>query len=358
MDSSSMLTRRTFLRRSLAWSAIASLASTEAFSAAPKMGPDRSAAHALIVGDWGWDGDGGREGLRNGANFAAQSQVARGMGRYAASHQLKTDALFLLGDNWYGDLPDGAKSERWRTQFEEMYPANVFSGPAYAMLGNHDYQFLPATVNKVEAELEYARGGTDAAGNKSRWTMPSRWYAFDFPQRAPLVHCVVLDSNMPFADGRPRHDVSFTLTPQQQAEQLQWLEVELAKPRTAPFLIVMAHHPVYSNGPHGDHPVLVRDWAPLFAKAKVDFYLAGHDHDLQVLQLEGQPTTHVLSGGGGADLYVLKREDEDRGPYAQEVHGFSHLSVTSKELQVRHLDASGRLLFTVAKSPGGALRVL
>jgi hypothetical protein len=39
------------------------------------------------------------------------------------------------------------------------------------------------------------------------------------------------------------------------AERLAWFEEQLQKPRTTPFL---AHHPVYSNGPHGDHLVLAR----------------------------------------------------------------------------------------------------
>ena len=338
----------------MAWSAMASLGMQGTFAAEVP----RDAAHALVIGDWGWDLKLNPGDIRTESKYGAQSQVAGGMRRYAAAHHLKPDALFLLGDNWYGDLPGGVQSSRWKDQFEELYPANLYPGPAYAMLGNHDYQYLPADVNKVEAELLYARTGKGLDGQQTRWTMPARWYAFDFPKKKPLLHCIVLDSNMPYADGRERHGDSFTMTATQQAEQLRWLRAELAKPRTAPFLVVMAHHPVYSNGPHGDHPVLVRDWAPLFAEHKVDFYFAGHDHDLQVLQMDGAPTTHILSGGGGADLYVLQKDDAERGPYAQEVHGFSHLSVTSRELQVRHLDASGRQLFAVAKAPGGTLRVL
>ena len=239
-----------------------------------------------------------------------------------------------------------------------MYPAEVFSGPAYTMLGNHDYQKLPPEVNKVEAELEYARTGRGLDGKPTRWTLPARWYTFDFPARSPLVHCIVLDSNMPRADGQPQHGADFTLTPAQQSEQLVWLEAELRKPRKTPFLAVLAHHPVYSNGPHGDHPVLVRDWDPLFRRYGVDVYMAGHDHDLQALHFEDHPTTHFLSGGGGADLYVLKQDDYVRGPYAQEVHGFSQLSVSPQELQLRHLDAHGRFLFGVSRRPGGTPTIL
>ncbi|MGI4828657.1 MAG: metallophosphoesterase [Janthinobacterium lividum] len=319
---------------------------------------DSSAAHALILGDWGWLDVVGPNDLRGGNGFAAQMQVAQGMRHYAASLGLTPEALFLLGDSWYGDLADGAQSPRWKTQFERMYPAELFPGPAYTMLGNHDYQRLPPMVDKVEAELEYARTGRGLDGRPTRWTLPARWYTFDFPAKNPVMHCIVLDSNMPAPDGRASHGANFTLTPAQQAEQLQWLEQQLQRPRTAPFLIVMGHHPVYSNGPHGDHPVLVRDWDPLFLKYKVDLYMAGHDHDLQVLQFEDHPTTHFLSGGGGADLYVLKIDDLQRGPYAQEVHGFSHLSATKHALELRHLDASGRFLFGIRKSAVGQLQIL
>lgn len=353
--------RRRFLRQMLAWSAVTAasplMSGEQDAKLRHKFSIDQDAAHALILGDWGWLDVVGSNDLRGGTGFAAQTQVAAGMRHFVQHAEVRPDALFLLGDSWYGNLDGGPQSSRWLTQFEDMYPREVFPGPAYTLLGNHDYQRLPPAVNKVEAELEYARTGRGTDGKPTRWTLPARWYTFDFPTHAPLMHCIVLDSNMPAVDGPPP-GANFTLTPEQQAEQLQWFEAQLQRPRTAPFLAVMGHHPVYSNGPHGDHPVLVRDWDPLFRKYQVDLYMAGHDHDLQVLHFEDHPTTHILSGGGGADLYALKEDDFSRGPYAQEVHGFSHLSVTRRELQLRHLDSGGRFLFGIVKTPGGKLRPL
>jgi len=48
----------------------------------------------------------------------------------------------------------------------------------------------------------------------------------------------------------------------QQTEQLVWLKAELEKPLITPFLVVMAHHPIFSNDPHGNHKGLIRDWDP------------------------------------------------------------------------------------------------
>jgi tartrate-resistant acid phosphatase type 5 len=145
---------------------------------------------------------------------------------------------------------------------------------------------------------------------------------------------------------------------EQQAEQLAWLESELKRSRTTPFLAVMGHHPVYSDGPHGDHPVLVRDWDPLFRKYNVDLCLAGHDHDMQHLEFENHPTSFFLSGGGGAELYDIKIDPSHRGPYAQKVYGFSHLSVAEKKMRLRHLDSDGRVLHAFAKTSEGKITVV
>ena len=329
------LNRRQFLCQTVAFSAAAALGAMPAIAAAP--GADPAAAELLMIGDWGYE------------DHTAQFRVAEAMRRYTQERRLRAQALLLLGDNWYGALDGGVHSPRWQTQFESVYPADAFDCPAYAILGNHDYQHWPES--KVDAELEYGRSG------KTRWTMPARWYRFEFPAKRPLITFLALDSNMPYPDGSVSKGKSFTLTPQQQAEQLAWLEAELKRPRRTPYLVVMGHHPVYSDGLHGDHPVLVRDWDPLFRKYKVDLYLAGHDHDMQHLEFEGHPTSFFLSGGGGADLYDLKVDPSKRGPYAQKVYGFSHLSVTPKEMTLRHLDDDGRTLHAFAKTSEGGMTV-
>jgi tartrate-resistant acid phosphatase type 5 len=332
----SLLNRRRFLRQSFAFSALASLGSLA--SVAGAVPSDPAAAQTLVLGDWGYD------------DPRAQSQVAAGLRAYAKQHAVHPQALLLLGDNWYGGLAGGVACPRWQTQFEDMYPAQEFACPAYAVLGNHDYQRWPES--KVDAELAYARSG------HSRWTMPARWYRFDFPARNPLVTFLALDSNMPHGDGKEKSGRNFTLTPAQQAEQLTWLETELRRPRTTPFLAVIAHHPVYSDGPHGDHPVLIRDWDPLFRKYRVDLYMAGHDHDLQHLEFEGHPTSFFLSGGGGADLYPLKVDPAQRGPYAQKVYGFSHIAVTQRGMTLRHLDQNGGTLHAFTRTAGGKVTVV
>ncbi len=327
------LNRRQFLRSSFAFSALTAAGNlAQAFASTP----DQAAHHVLMFGDWG------REKVYDG-----QRSVANAMAQYAAQNHIKTDAIFMLGDAWYGPLDGGVDSARFKDQFESMYPASVFPGPAYSIMGNHDYQRMPQDVNKRDTELAYsARGNT-------RWTQPALWYSFNLPH----MRVIALDSNVyhPIKEG---NTVDFTLTQQEQAQQLAWFEAELAKPTKAPFTVVMGHHPIYSDGPHGDHKTLIAEWEPLLRKHNVPLYLAGHDHDLQHLEFEGHPTSFVCSGAGGADLYDLKITQDQRGPYAKKVYGFTHMESTAEKLTLRHVGADGKVLHAFTKSRDGGVKIL
>jgi 3',5'-cyclic AMP phosphodiesterase CpdA len=328
------ISRRRFLQQSFVFSA-ATLGSLPALASPPPLDP--SAAHLLILGDWGRD-----------SSQVGQRAVADGMVRYAPS--VKPQALVMLGDSWYGALDGGVESPRWKWQFEDMYPASAFPGPAYSVLGNHDYQRWPGS--KVDYELAYARTG------KSRFTLPAKWYTFTFPKHDPLITFIALDSNMPGGHGAGDQGVDFTLTDAERVEQLAWFETQLKRPRTTPHLVVIAHHPVYSDGPHGDHATLIRDWDPLLRKYNVPLYMAGHDHDLQHLELKDHPTSFLLSGAGGADLYDLKIPATTRGPFAEKVFGFSHLEVNRKVMTLRHLDSKGQVLHAFTKDAEGKVSIL
>jgi tartrate-resistant acid phosphatase type 5 len=328
------LNRRDFLRQSFAFSALATLGTPSAFSLAP----DAKARHILIVGDWGWE------------DPAGQRSVAQAMQTYATANDLQTEALFLLGDSWYGPLPGGADDPRWKSQFEDMYPATAFPGPAFSIMGNHDYQAMPPSVIKLDAELAYAKRG------HTRWTQPALYYSFHLPAKKPLLKIIALDSNVD--RGTRNSNGFFTMPAAAQADQLTWFAAEIAKPNPAPFLVVLGHHPIFSNGPHGDHPVLIKEWEPLLRKNNAHLYLAGHDHDLQHLEFEGHPTSFVCSGAGGADLYNLKIDEAKRGPFAEKVYGFTHLEATDSKLTIRHIDASGKIVHAFTKATDHTVSIL
>lgn len=320
----SLWTRRRVLRTLFCSSAALGLnLRSTAFAASDAIAPTTGLSY-LAIGDFG-------------SQSAAQFAVAEGLKTYASKLPLPANGLLLLGDNFYKKMEGGLNSPRWQTGFEQMYPVGSFPNPCPAVLGNHDYR---DNVGGEKVQLAYARQpGT-------RWTMPAKWYRQD----TPLVTFLFLDTNVPSV-------TSAALTAEEAKEQWQWLETELQKPR-APWTIVAGHHPVYSNGKHGDIPTLVKQLGPLLQRHGVALYLCGHDHDLQHLELEGLKTSFVISGGGGARVREGTVSDEVRGPYSQPVYGFTHLEMAPEQMVVRHFDANGKALHAFRKLPDFSFAVI
>ena len=291
--------------------------------------------HLLSIGDFG-------------SQAKEQSDVSRAMQKYVADHQLKTAGLLLLGDNFYSKMEGGVKSKRWDTGFESMYPAANFPGPCWAVLGNHDYH---DNADGHNTQLAYAK---ETPG--TRWTMPAKWYRIDLPAAEPLVTMLFLDSDLPsVSGGRTAAGAERAcLTAEEVEQQGAWLKSELAKPR-AKFTVAIGHHPLYSNGAHGDIKSLIAAWGGVLQEHDVHVYLCGHDHDLQHLELDGLKTSFVVSGGGGAGIRKLK--SNRKTPYGKDVYGFSHLSIGRERLTLRHIDASGLQVHAFAKLPDGSVQL-
>ncbi len=340
------MTRRDLLRQVFAYSAVAALAGRMPALGAPPTA--EAGLHFLMLGDFGnskkyWIV---KEGAKPSANdgdpnkASMQGQVAAAMQGYVKSRSIKTEGLFMLGDNFYGTMEGGVASPRWKEGFEDMYPAEVFPGPCWAMLGNHDYD--EENFHKVAAQLSYAD-----AHPGTRWTMPAKWYRVDYPAKDPVVTCLILDSNY--------HNHLAYLTEEEKKKQLAWMEDELKKPR-APWTLAFGHHPLYSNGPHGDTADLIAAWGPLFQQYGVAAYFCGHDHDLQHLEFEGVSTSFVVSGGGGASITKLKKPE--RKIFSESTYGFSHLTVTKEKLVLRHINPEQKQPHAFSRDLTGKVEIL
>lgn len=342
---SSSITRRHLLRQVFAYSAAVALSRRVPALAAPPA--NEAGLHFLLLGDFGNSKKYRilKEGTLPNPNDgdpnapSAQQNVATAMQGYVKARGFTPEGLFLLGDNFYGTMEGGVASPRWKEGFEDMYPASAFPGPCWAMLGNHDYD--EESFRKVAAELAYAD-----AHPGTRWKMPAKWYRVDYPATNPLITCLILDSNY--------HNRLAYLTAEEQKLQKAWLEAELKKPR-APWTFAFGHHPLYSNGPHGDTAPLIAAWGPLFQKYGVAAYFCGHDHDLQHLEFEGISTSFVVSGGGGASITKLKKPE--RKIYSESTHGFTHLTVAKDKFVLRHINPEQKQLHAFTRTLAGAVTI-
>jgi len=329
-SSNSCITRREALRKTIVFSTGAWAASRFDLlqAAAPRTDFAGEGLHLLAFGDYGTKGS------------ADQVAVARQMAAFAQTLNQPLAGVLAMGDNFYRPItPD-----RFEKHFEQMYSPQHLDCPFYACVGNHDYgtalyDFQPG---KLQLQFDYAKNNP-----QSRWKFPAKWYALELPEAGnPLVKVIVLDGS--YWEG--------ALMPQEKVEQKRFLKAELAKETRAPWLWVVNHYPLFSEtSDRGDNKTLIREWGQLIQEHPVSLVLAGHDHTLQHLQVEGYAASFIVSGAGGAKLYDVR--PSQRGFCNNRHLGFSHIHVTPERLDVQFVNAEGERLHAFQRDRGGKIEV-
>lgn len=325
------ITRRDAIRRTVVFAAGTVIAGqSRSLRATPAVTNfDAGGMHLLALGDYGTKGS------------DSQRSVATAMARFAKSLDKPLEAVLALGDNFYNKLtPD-----RFVNHFEKMYSTDGLNCPFYACAGNHDYGTAKYDYQdgKLQMQLDYAKQNPN-----SRWKMPSKWYAVELPNaEAPLVKAIILDGN--YWEGG--------LTPKEKIAQRRFLQAELEKPTTAPWLWIVNHFPIFSECDNrGDNQPLIREWGHLIQKYSVALCFAGHDHTMQHLRCEGYGTNFLVAGAGGANLYDVK--PSQRGFVNNKHFGFTHIHVMPDELQVQFINADGDRLHHFRRDREGSVTVV
>ncbi|MCP5054506.1 MAG: acid phosphatase [bacterium] len=237
-----------------------------------------------------------------GTGDEGQAFVANAMRDYALENPV--EFVIMLGDNFYPTGVDSVDDDKFRTSFEEMYDQNVLNFPFYISLGNHDY------LGNVDAQIQYG-------SVSSRWTLPARYYTFT-PQGngSDFIQFFVLDTS----PVHYRENVS---------QQRDWLVDELNR-STARWKIVFGHHPVFSNGKHGDSAQMQDIIKPVLDNHNVDLYISGHDHDLEILYpVNG---VHYIVNGAGSSVRSV--ECGDNAAYAFSQLGFMGFRISHNRVVV------------------------
>lgn len=255
-------------------------------------------------------GDAGTGGL-------GQILVAEAMAEHASRNHV--EFVLMLGDNFYSYGVESVHDTQWESKFRDMYYHASLQVPFYAVLGNHDHYGNP------DAQVDY----THMPGN-SRWKMPSRYYTFKHSiDKSATVQFFALDTTSIIYD----RDSAL--------KQLKWLEKAL-KNSHAEWKIVFGHHPLYSGGVYGDNERMKKKLERLFIKYKIDLYLAGHDHDQQLLgPIEG---VHYIVNGAGSK--VRSTRGRQHTIYANSNVGFVRFRVSRDNLEVSFINSGGTGKYT------------
>lgn len=269
----------------------------------------------IVVGDFGRVG-----------NYY-QKDVAREMGH--ATMVLDANFIISVGDNFYPNGIESTQDYHWISSFESVYTDPALYRDWYVSLGNHDYQ------GNVQAQIDYSK-------ISRRWNMPDRYYSkiFTLENNEKLL-LVVMDTN-PFIDGYHKNPEKYRGVKEQDTiAQKKWLEKTLdTQDPSIQWKIVVGHHPLYSGGHRQnskDTKLFESKFADLFDQYRVDAYLCGHEHDLQIIRPKGRYTTQFLSGAGSE---VRASGNREGTVFAAAVPGFMSFSITKNKMLVQAIKAN------------------
>lgn len=276
---------------------------------------DPDVVHLVAVGDTGKGDDG-------------QRRVAEAIRAVCAREGC--DLVVLLGDNLYPAGMESPDDPRADERIAEPY-AGV--APIYAVLGNHDWAGRSAAV--ADRQLAWAAGRDEVVTDTHAWVV----------EAGPLLLAGV-DTEAVFLWG--------------DGPQGPWLRGALDA-SDAPWKIVVGHHPLRSDGPHGNagayegwssvpwvSGAAVRAFLEGAVCGRADLYLAGHDHTRQLLEACG--TTLVVAGTGAAGTRIVDRGNAPR--FADAAPGFAWLSLGTDAGELRFYGADGEVDATFALAPG------
>lgn len=280
--------------------------------------PAGSAFNFVIFGD-------------SGDATQAQHLIARQM------EKLTPDLLVHTGDLIY---PDGRR-DRYAERFFSVYDKLISRVSFWPSLGNHD-------VDDGHQNDAY-RAVFELPENGPAGLPPEDNYWFEYAD----ARFVVLDSNV------EEGVLSAQVAP--------WLETTLTA-AAACWKFVVFHHPPYTSGKYTPTTRVQNTLVPVFDRAGVDVVFSGHDHLYErthplrggEIVGSGQGVIYIVSGAGGAKLYQEKSPENRPAWLAvlrNDIHSFSHISISGNQLNFRQIDKNGSLLdewrLEKAAPPGG-----
>lgn len=264
--------------------------------------PPGTGVSFLAFGDWGTGGD-------------DQQEVASAIGSYCSRESC--EFVLTLGDNFYSDGVESITDEQWQEKYREIYGS--LGLPFYASLGNHDNN------GDIQAQIDYS-------GIDSTWHMPAEEYSFVWPEGSsdPIIEVFVFNSDYPhFRD----------------AETQSWLREAIAASR-ATWKVLAMHHPIYSNGNHGDDNQENNEFLIPIICNQIDLVVSGHDHNFEYLRSseDGCPIEQLVIGTGGAGLRDI--DPDARSISAAKIHGFGWFQATSSQIVFRMIETDGTTFYS------------
>lgn len=282
---------------------------------------DRGDVNFLIVSDLGAFGG------------ADQKVVAQTLGETA--EQYHPTAILNLGDTFHFWGVESVDDPGWKSNFEDIYTNPWLHSLWYCALGNHDYQ------GNTQALIDY----TDRS---RRWNMPDHYFTKTFKGKGTEVEVIFIDST-PYLDrAQSQPEIYPHACLQDTAAQTAWLAEKLAR-SNADWVIVAAHHPVYSSRPDNSRQRknIFEHLAPVLMQHRPDIYISGDVHCFEHFAFDGDPTDYITCSSG-SEAYPVANPHANT-LFTSGLSGFCTMSVYKDKIDISMLDKNGRILYQYTK---------
>ena len=226
----------------------------------------------------------------------------------------KVDFIVTTGDNNY---PDG-EAKTIDDNIGQFYHRYIGDYKGDYNRGSETNRFFPSLGNH-----DWSRGNIDPYLNY--FTLPGNERYYDLEQGP--VHLFILDSDP--------HEPDKVGT---SSDQAAWLQ-EAMEASTAPWQIVVMHHPPYSSGPHGSSEWM--QWP--FGEWGADAVLSGHDHLYERLQVDGLVFFTNGLGGHGAVYDFVNILPSSLFRY-NDLHGAMRVQATSEWIMFEFINIEGEIV--------------
>ncbi|OMO87745.1 hypothetical protein COLO4_20591 [Corchorus olitorius] len=178
--------------------------------------------------------------------------------------QLNIDFVVSTGDNFYEKGLASPHDLNFKDSFTNIYTANSLQKQWYSVLGNHDYR------GNVQAQLSPILRKID-----------SRWLCLQsFILNTEIAEFFFIDTT-PFVDEyfhnpkHPKFDWRGVIPRKRYLRQVLKDLKSALKESVAKWKIVIGHHPIKSNGHHGETKELIMQLLPILEENNVDMYING-----------------------------------------------------------------------------------
>jgi tartrate-resistant acid phosphatase type 5 len=274
----------------------------------------------FVISDWG----------RNG--FNNQKELAEQMANQADS--IEPEFIVSCGDNFQVNGVASVEDPLWMSTFEDIYKRPSLHVDWFPVFGNHDYK------GNSQAEIDYSK-------ISRRWRFTSRYYTFVKQINDSVSARFIFLDTPPLIDEYYKKEGYEDVAKQDSLSQIVWLKAVLANSKEQ-WKLVFGHHPIYSSSPkHGNTPEMIQRIKPILEKYKVQFYVSGHDHDLQHLKEKKGKIDYMVTGAGSE---TRPCGTNDITIFSKSVSAFSSITFHGDSLRYTFIDVSGQPVYSFERS--------